>query len=336
MFLLSDGILINATELLLQQSVFADLIDDVSDIHLHPATATRERKTIRFSRNFAETNWGKFILDPAVQDPYSRQGKLFRRRFRVPHVLFCWICTKCDDANVFEIKRKASVEIPTYIKVMICLRILGRGECQDSISEFCGVSETHCDTIFKQFICNFRFHFQKELIKLPEGEELEQVMGDYAKLGLPGTIGSVDVTHCILDKCPAEFANLCKGKEKKPTLAFEVVVSHRKKILSISKGEFGSYNDKTICRMDPFLVNVMNRRMYTDVAFFIYDKAGNERVMKGVHLICDNGYHKVPTLVCPLTFRTDMQEVFWSEWVESVRKDVECLFGIMKKRFKIL
>ena len=159
MFLLSDGILIHATELLLQQSVFADLIDDVSDIHLHPTTATRERKTIRFSRNFAQTNWGKFILDPAVQDPYSRQGKLFRRRFRVPYVLFCWLCTKCDDANVFEIKRKASVEIPTYIKVMISLRILGRGECQDSISEFCGVSETHCDMMCLKWILQRRTMF---------------------------------------------------------------------------------------------------------------------------------------------------------------------------------
>lgn len=59
-------------------------------------------------------------------------------------------------------------------------------------------------------------------------------------------------------------------------------------------------------------------------------------VVKGAHLICDNGYHKVPAMICPMTFRANMKDVFWSEWVESVRKDVECTFGILKSRFRIL
>ena len=31
-----------------------------------------------------------------------------------------------------------------------------------------------------------------------------------------------------------------------------------------------------------------------------------------------------------------MSQVYWSEWMESVRKDVECTFGILKQRFRIL
>jgi len=154
MFLLTDGILIHAIDHLLQQSAFADLIDDSSisdDLHRHPKL-TRDRKKIRFSTDYSQTNWGRFIVDPSVKDPHSKQGKLFRRRFRVPYTLFCWLCNKWDEVNVFEVKRAYSVEIPTYIKVMISLRLLGRGDCQDSISEFCGVSESYCRTIFLQFV----------------------------------------------------------------------------------------------------------------------------------------------------------------------------------------
>ena len=32
----------------------------------------------------------------------------------------------------------------------------------------------------------------------------------------------------------------------------------------------------------------------------------------------------------------DYRDVRWSKWLESVRKDVECTFGILKKRFKLL
>ena len=42
-------------------------------------------------------------------------------------------------------------------------------------------------------------------------------------------------------------------------------------------------------------------------------------------------------MICPMLFRTDiMHDVFWSEWIESIRKDVEGTFGIRKNRVRIL
>jgi hypothetical protein len=310
---------------------------DELDLQDHPPKFTRVREKRRFSVDYSQTEWGQLIRDPEVKNPYSKKGKLFRRRFRVPYCLFAWICTKCKEHNVFEVKREASVEIPTTIKVAISLRMLGRAECADTLRELSSVSEPHVRIIFIQFVKNFRLKLEKDFIYAPQGEELQAIMDEYSSLGLPGTVGSVDVTHVYLDKCPAHLSNLCTGKEKKPTLAFEVVVSHRKKVLSVSKGEYGSLNDKTICKMDPFVADIMHGRIYKDVESTIYSKDGTEKVIvKGAHLICDGGYHKIPAMICPMSFRTDMKEVFWSEWVESVRKDVECTFGILKKRFTIL
>jgi hypothetical protein len=60
-------------------------------------------------------------------------------------------------------------------------------------------------------------------------------MDQYIIVGLPGCASSVDCVHVFWDACPpAPLQIRCKGKEKYPTLVFEVVVSHIKKILSIS------------------------------------------------------------------------------------------------------
>ena len=48
----------------------------------------------------------------------------------------------------------------------------------------------------------------------------------------------------------------------------------------------------------------------------------------------DGGYVDSIAFVDPDKCRMSREAVLWSEWVESVRKDVECLFGILKNRFR--
>jgi len=54
------------------------------------------------------------------------------------------------------------------------------------------------------------------------------------------------------------------------------------------------------------------------------------------YLLCDGGYHLWRVLQCPLKWSSKTEEQRWSRWLESVRKDVECTFGILKGRFRIL
>jgi hypothetical protein len=41
-------------------------------------------------------------------------------------------------------------------------------------------------------------------------------------------------------------------------------------------------------------------------------------------------------MINPMKHTSDRQQRLWSEWLESTRKDVECCFGILKSRFRIL
>ena len=56
--------------------------DILCDEEMQENKRRRLNKTNEEDIDYSNTNWGKFIVDPAVNDHQSRKGKLFRRRFR--------------------------------------------------------------------------------------------------------------------------------------------------------------------------------------------------------------------------------------------------------------
>ena len=52
--------------------------------------------------------------------------------------------------------------------------------------------------------------------------------------------------------------------------------------------------------------------------------------------LCDSGYHQWAQTVCGFKHASSKQHMEWSARCESARKQVECVFGSMKKRFRIL
>jgi len=57
---------------------------------------------------------------------------------------------------------------------------------------------------------------------------------------------------------------------------------------------------------------------------------------RGLWTLCDGGYHKWLTTICG-SKHADMADLKGcSGLCESVRKDVECVLGMLKKRFAIL
>ena len=57
----------------------------------------------------------------------------------------------------------------------------------------------------------------------------------------------------------------------------------------------------------------------------------------GYYFICDGGYFSWKCLMSPVQNRSAGSDVdIWSKFMESVRKDVECTFGILKQWFHVL
>ena len=295
----------------------------------------KERKT-GVRNKYWEKGWGKMLLDPALNIPDSRESKQFRQRFRVTFSLFKFIVNLCKRKEVFSTHRSWGV-VPLEIKVLIGLRILGRGNVADDIAEMSGVPRSSVSKFFLQFVHGFTKHYMKYFINFPDKEEeISNITNLYAKLGLPGTCGSMDCTHVVWVKCPKNLNHCCKGREKHATVKFQVVCDHTRKILYCSRWYPGAIHDMTVCRNDKFSKWCMEEEGLKDVEYILFDDYGRPRKCKGGHVLVDGGYLKFACFICPQLQRCESSAVYWSELLESVRKDIECVFGILKARFRIL
>jgi hypothetical protein len=179
----------------------------------------------------------------------------------------------------------------------------------------------------------FLYNKRNDYIFLPRNDvELRAVMCRYEENGLPGAMGSVDVVHVKWSNCPKGDFNHAKGKELYPSLAFECISDFDHRICHVHGPQFGTRNDKHIVKMDEGVISI--GADHSDAEWKYFDEQGNIVTEKGAYLICNNGYLQWPTLICP--FRrsegnTPLESCF-STNIESMRKDVECCFGILKSR----
>jgi hypothetical protein len=190
-------------------------------------------------------------------------------------------------------------------------------------------------SIFKTFVTNMTRYCFNDFVKSPTGIRMGQTLECYRRLGLPGAIGSMDATHVRWDKCPVNLTNLCKGKEGYTTLAFNAIVDHSRFIQYVSRAYFGTSNDIQITNSDQYTRSIMHG-LYKDVVYYLYDEDGNLFKCYGGWIIVDGGYPKKAVFVDPSHTCFDRPTILWSEWMESVRKDVECTFEILKQRFRVL
>jgi hypothetical protein len=226
--------------------------------------------------------------------------------------------------------------VPLELKILGVLRRLGRGGSFDECWDGSSMSEHTSRDFFYDFCSRFSQTFYSEYVTIPTSrEDIDRIKRTYEKLGFPGAVGSIDAVHVRWDKCPASYRSACKGKEPYPTLAYECIVDHTKRILSATRSHPGARNDKTIIRYDSFMMEIKNGR-YKDETFELYNLDGSKVQQKGLYVISDNGYHRWDVLQCPLKHTSNDDAAVWSCALESVRKDVECTFGILKHRFRIL
>ena len=120
----------------------------------------------------------------------------------------------------------------------------------------------------------------------------------------------------------------------------DLTCNHRRRILHLTTGGPGHWNDQTMVRLDQFISGIRNGNNLQDIEFELLDHDSKGKVItvkyKGVYVIVDNGYLQWSCTVPPFSVTSDMDEIRWSKWLESMRKDVECTFGILKGRWRIL
>ena len=318
--------------------------------YVHTRTVKKHRLMVRSESGDLreilpkDTLWYLLYVQSPLQN--NRLKKMFRIRFRIPYCFFNELSHDISNHELFS-RWKFSDAVgspPSNLKLLLLgsLRYIGRSWTFDDIYEANGISREVNRNFFAAFIdYGSSVMYKKYVIDVAASIDIANHEKLFSLAGMPGCIGSGDGTHIIMLNCPSWATNSHKGfKLNLPARTYNLTVSHTKLILGSTTGHPSTWNDKTLVLYDPLIAGVRDGTKYDDFEFTLYEKRHNgdivEAKYKGVWFMVDNGYLDWSCTVPPVKDATTYQTIRFSEWLESMRKDVECTFGILKQRFSIL
>ncbi|OQR80927.1 hypothetical protein ACHHYP_16994 [Achlya hypogyna] len=184
-----------------------------------------------------------------------------------------------------------------------------------------GVSKSWCVCVVRAFtkILASRAH---EWINVPTSRsEWQRVArGFESKQGFFGVVGAVDGTLIDIER-PSDYDGFY-NRHGDPSLNVQAVVDANTRFMSVDVRP-GSYSDKKIWKLSTF------------------GRSIKSRIPLGTHIIGDSGYTLFPWLLTPFLPHeeggdlTPVQLTFNFK-MSSTRMPVECAFGRLKERFRIL
>ena len=101
-----------------------------------------------------------------------------------------------------------------------------------------------------------------------------------------------------------------------------MICDHEGRALAELKGAYGATSDNFVddVRCDDFFTTA----------------DGDRKMIKGAYLIIDGGYHPWEATQAASKICSDPNYALWRAQMEAVRKDIECYFGRLKSRFRML
>lgn len=275
-----------------------------------------------------ESLWWHMYVDCPQQDD-ARFLRKFRRRFRLPYKEFLWFVDEARKEMWFPEGKDATGKPSSPLELLIlgAFRYLGRGLTFDDLEESTAISEEVHRKFFHKFIEIGSTILYERFVKAPQTkEEVEQHMHEFAAAGAPGAFASTDATNIVHELCNWKNRRAHIGfKSKHACRTYNMTVNHRRRILATTSGNPGSFNDKTLILFDTFIRDIKRGDKLDDYTFELLERRGEKIVSvkyKGVWIVVDNGYHNWSTTVPPISNCVKTEDIRWSAWIESMRKDV--------------
>lgn len=285
-----------------------------------------------------------YVDSPSID--HKKFRKKFKNRFRCTWDSYVEILTEVKSCHLFQRWHGSdcSGEPSCRIELLLlgALRTLGRDAKCDDLEEYTAIDKETHRQFFHIFI-NYgsSILYSRHVTSPTTKEDLIPHMQNYARKGLHGAFGSMDATHIASKRIPHGLKQQHTGyKLPHTSRAYNMTVNNSGRILHNLWGP-ARWNDKTLIVHDALFNRVKSHDLGDDVVFelFYFDET-TKKVCKqkycGVWLLVDNGYHDYSCTIPPFKDVGMADQHAWSEWLESTRKDVECVFGILKARFLIL
>ena len=103
-------------ELIVAEDAVLQLLSEVLRLNANSLPYKRKRIVKDYGNEFWESQWGRLISSPNVDNPRSIEGKRFRRRFRLPYPLFRYLVELCVRENIFDLVNKSPIPIELKVR----------------------------------------------------------------------------------------------------------------------------------------------------------------------------------------------------------------------------
>ena len=285
------------------------------------------------------------LRKPERYDESSWDGKRFQSIYGVPARMFDELVAEAAKHPTLCKKVtwgdgvKGPLPKPLELKVAAVLETCQAGLLFKTAERLYKISACTLEAFFHEFMRLQVLHEYSKHVYIPtERHDIDSNLKMHAPaMGTPGLISLVDgVKQQWLGCSHAErFVNT--GKEGKPTRLWNVAGNAKKIIHHVHGSHPGARNDMTASLFDEYLQAIKTGRLYADEEFELFGADGHAHTHKGLYAGTDNGYHRWRILQCPSKVGQDKWLKRWSKRIESIRKPgSECIFGILKKRFRAL
>ena len=181
-------------------------------------------------------------------------------------------------------------------------------------------------------VVNALYDFRNDFIKFPANEvETRASIETFEELSdLPNIAGAIDGTH-IKIKAPKESAVDYFSRYQQHDVAVQGIVDGRKIFMDIAAGFPGSLHDARVLRNS----SIYDRAEHGDVLAAPIHVIGGHEIQP--YLVGDSAYPLSRWLQKPYPEGTrDPSEIQFNKQLSAARVKVECAFGIVKGRWRIL
>lgn len=289
--------------------------------------ANVDRNRELYAKLLVADYWGT----PTQSPLYS--GEDFRRRFRMPRELFDRIVADIVRHDPwFKQKRDCTgkLGLTSLQKICCAVRMIATGNSGDDMDDRYRLAESTAIKSMKRF-CNCIVEiYGADALRSPNVDDMRDLLAESTDSRFPGKLGSVDCMHIVWKNCPTAWAGMYTGKEGQPTIVLEAIADHRRRFWHLYFGLPGSLNDINVYDRSP----IHERTLSGESPRVTYEVNGNVYTIP--YWLSDGIYPTHHCLIQAIKQPTNEKQKLFTTLQESIRKEVECAFGILQAKFQIV
>jgi len=257
----------------------------------------------------------------------------FETRFRVPRAVLrrAYMAVKEEPFFQWRINATCKLQAHPLQKVVAAFRVIAYGKAADRADEYVRLSRTTIATSNKLLMDFIVKRLGPTYLRRPNQDELNKIMERNKERGMPGCIGSLDCCHWEWHQCPTGMAGAYQSRKGKRGIVVNAVCDEDLWVWHLFVGTPGSLNDINVMHQSPQYLDITGGRWPPRNK--PYTTNGHTRTLP--FYLVDGMYPRFAFLISPQSQPSTEEHTTFNPLQEAIRKDVERLFGVLKKRFHV-